>query len=189
MNGFHLQSVVLDDLGAVRIAGADVVRFLQGQLSNDLGRVSAQRSALAGLHNPQGRTIALLRIVQLAADDFLAVLPRELATNVAGRLSRYVLRAKVKVTDESQSWRISGLIACGLGGTAELHSPEGAAAALSAYPGTAGEQARVGEAVVVCMGEQPARWLLLAPAADAQPAGAEGLPQSVPARREIWSEL
>ena len=192
MNGFHLQSVALDDLGAVRIAGADVVRFLQGQLSNDLGRVSVQRSALAGLHNPQGRTIALLRIVQLAPDDFLAVLPRELTTNVAGRLARYVLRAKVKVTDESQGWRISGLIACGLGGTAELHSPEAAAAALAAYPGTAGEQARVGEAVVVCMGERPARWLLLTPAAEEQAGGGAsdtGLPQSVPARRDVWSQL
>jgi len=191
MNGFHLQSVELDDLGVLRIAGADVVRFLQGQLSNDLGRVSEQRSALGGLHNPQGRTIALLRILQLAPDDFLAVLPRELATNVAGRLSRYVLRAKVKVTDESQSWRISGLIACGLGGTAELHSPGAAAAALAAYPGAAGEQRRVGEAVVICIGERPARWLLLAPAADAQglATGAGGSPHSVPARREVWSQL
>ncbi len=79
MNGGHLQTVELDDLGAVRVTGADAARFLQGQLSNDLGRVSAQRSAFAGLHNPQGRAIALLRIVQLAAGDFLALLPRELA--------------------------------------------------------------------------------------------------------------
>lgn len=192
MNGY-LQTVALDDLGVVRMAGADVVRFLQGQLSNDLARVSGQRSVLAGLHNPQGRTIALLRIVQLAPDDFLAVLPRELTTNVAGRLARYVLRAKVKVSDESQSWRISGIVACGPGGTAELHSPEAAAAALAAYPGTAGEQAPVGEAVVVCIGERPARWLLLAPAAEAQASGlappADGLPHAVPARREVWSQL
>jgi len=193
MNGCHLETVALDDLGVLRIAGADAVRFLQGQLSNDLGRVSAQRSALAGLHNPQGRTIALLRIAQLAPNDLLAVLPRELATNVAGRLSRYVLRAKVKVTDESQNWRISGLIACGLGGTAELHSPQAAAAALTAYPGAAEEQVLVGETVVIRIGEQPARWLRLAPAAGARvsglPTDADGLPHSVPARREVWTQL
>ncbi|MFI4908347.1 MAG: YgfZ/GcvT domain-containing protein [Steroidobacterales bacterium] len=193
MNGCHLQTVELDDLAAVRIAGTDVVRFLQGQLSNDLGRVSAERSALAGIHNPQGRTIALLRIVQLAANDFLAVLPRELATNVAGRLSRYVLRAKVKVTDESQNWRISGLIACGLGGTAELHSLETAFAPLAAFPSAVGKQCRIGEAVVICVGEQPVRWLLLAAAAEAQAGdsatGAASLPHSEPARREVWSQL
>src|SRR6185312_16275682 len=106
-------------LGALRVTGVDATRFLQGQLSSDLGRVSAERSTLAGLHNPQGRTIALLRIVHLAPNDLLALLPRELAAAVAARLSKYVLRAKVKVTDESQSWRITGLIASGLGAATE----------------------------------------------------------------------
>ncbi|HTX06395.1 MAG TPA: hypothetical protein VMD06_11255, partial [Steroidobacteraceae bacterium] len=40
MNAGRFQSVELHDLGALRIAGADAVRFLQGQLSNDLARVS-----------------------------------------------------------------------------------------------------------------------------------------------------
>ena len=190
MNGGHFESVALDDLGALRVAGADAARFLQGQLSNDLARVSAERSALGGLHNPQGRTIALLRIVQLAPNDLLAVLPRELAAPVAGRLSKYVLRAKVKVSDESQSWRITGLIACGQ----EPCSPETAAAPLAAYPIAAGEQRRLGESVVVCVDEQPGRWLLLAPATAAAgslaPAHAGGrLPHSVPARRDVWRQL
>ncbi len=180
MNGGHLQTVELDDLGAVRVAGADAARFLQGQLSNDLGRVSAARSALAGLHNPQGRAIALLRIVQLAADDFLALLPRELAASVAARLSKYVLRAKVKVTDDSQSWRITGLVASG------MHAEP---APLAGYPALTGEQRRLAERMVICVGEQPARWLSLAPAADAHARGGDDLPHSVPARREVWRQL
>ena len=186
MNGGHLQTVELDDLGAVRVTGADAARFLQGQLSNDLGRVSAERSALAGFHNPQGRAIALLRIVQLAADDFLALLPRELAASVGARLSKYVLRAKVKVTDDSQSWRITGLVACGLG--------RAEPAPLAGYPEAAGEQRRLAERVVICVGEQPARWLLLAPAADALTRGesalhGDDLAHSVAAGREVWRQL
>jgi tRNA-modifying protein YgfZ len=183
MNAGHLQSVELDDLGALRIAGADAARFLQGQLSNDLGRLSAERSLLAGLHNPQGRTIALLRIVQLAPGDLLALLPRELAAPVASRLSKYVLRAKVKVTDESPSWRVIGLVACGFG------------APLAAFPAVTGEQRRLSERVIVCVGEQPARWLVIAPAASAHASDASGLQsdellaQSVAAKREIWREL
>ncbi|HVS75510.1 MAG TPA: hypothetical protein VHE11_01160, partial [Steroidobacteraceae bacterium] len=194
MNGGVLQSVELDDLGAVRIAGADAVRFLQGQLSNDLGRVSPERSVLAGLHNPQGRTIALLRIVQLAPDDLLALLPRELAAAVASRLSKYVLRAKVKVTDESHGWRITGLIASGLGAVADIH-PQAAIAPIAGYPAIAGEQRRLGDALVLCVGEQPARWLLVAPATGAAASGRsasprdDGLPQTVPAQREIWRQL
>ena len=177
MSGGHLQTVELDDLGAVRVAGADAARFLQGQLSNDLGRVSAERSALGGLHNPQGRTIALLRIVQLATNDFLMLVPRELAASVASRLSKYVLRAKVNVSEESPSWRVTGLVACGLG------HPE--PAPVADYPAVTGEQRRLAEQIVICVGEQPTRWLLITPAA--QPSGA--LPHSVPVRREVWRQL
>lgn len=103
--------IELADLGVVRIQGTDAERFLQGQLSNDMARLAAEGSLLAGYHNPQGRVIALLRLVHLAADEILAVLPRELAASVASRLSRFVLRAKVQVADDSTSWRVRGLIA------------------------------------------------------------------------------
>jgi folate-binding protein YgfZ len=101
--------ITLEDLGIVRVRGVDAVRFLQGQLSNDVALLSAERSILAGYHNPQGRTIALLRLVQWDADDILAVVPRELAGVVANRLGKFVLRAKVKIADESTGWRVTGL--------------------------------------------------------------------------------
>ena len=103
--------VSLGDLGVLRFRGADAVRFLQGQVSNDVERLSAERSQLAGYHNPQGRAIALLRLVQLAPDDVVAVLPRELIATVAGRLGKFVLRAKVKIADDSAEWRVEGLVA------------------------------------------------------------------------------
>jgi folate-binding protein YgfZ len=101
----------LGDLGVLRVRGADAVGFLQGQVSNDVARLTPQQSLLAGYHNPQGRAIALLRLVQLEQDDLLAILPRELAPTVASRLSKFVLRAKVKIADESASWRVTGLAA------------------------------------------------------------------------------
>jgi tRNA-modifying protein YgfZ len=178
MNAGRFQSVELDDLGALRIAGADAVRFLQGQLSNDLARVSAERSALAGLHNPQGRTIALLRIVQLAPDDLLALLPRELTATVAARLSKYVLRARVRVTDESPNWRISGLVTS----SAMTASPPGA------LPTTAGAQHRLGDRLLLCVGEQPGRWLVIAPTG-ARGEANQDLPASTPASRDTWRQL
>jgi folate-binding protein YgfZ len=104
-----LEVIGLEDLGAIRVRGPDAVRFLQGQLSNDVTKLTAAEPMLAGFHNPQGRTIALLRLVAWDADDFLAILPRELAAPVAQRLSKFVLRSKVKVTDESAAWRLLGL--------------------------------------------------------------------------------
>ncbi len=103
--------IELADLGVLRFRGADAVKFLQGQVSNDVERLTAERSQLAGYHNPQGRVIALLRVVQLAPDDVLAILPRDLVATVASRLMKFVLRAKVKIADDSDGWRIAGLVA------------------------------------------------------------------------------
>jgi hypothetical protein len=107
------KSVGLDSLGVLRARGADAHRFLQGQLSNDMARLTPERTLLSGYHNPQGRAIALLRLLEVSADDVLAVLPRELLADVAGRLGKFILRAKVKLSDESAQWRIDGLIAGG----------------------------------------------------------------------------
>ena len=101
----------LEDYGVLRLRGADGTRFLQGQVSNDVEQLTPERSQLAGYHNPQGRAIAVLRLAQLAPDDVLAILPRELAPPVASRLGKFVLRAKVKIADESGAWRVAGLIA------------------------------------------------------------------------------
>ena len=101
----------LSDWGVLRFRGPDAVKFLQGQLSNDVQKLSAERSLLAGYHNPQGRALALVRLVQWEPEDILAVLPRELTAAVASRLTKFVLRAKVKITEESDAWRLMGLVA------------------------------------------------------------------------------
>jgi tRNA-modifying protein YgfZ len=95
-------------LGILRVRGADAGSFLQGQLSNDVTRLESGRLQLSGYHTPQGRVIALLRLTPLAADDVLAVLPRELVPLVVTKLKRYVLRAKVQLTDESAQWLMLG---------------------------------------------------------------------------------
>jgi folate-binding protein YgfZ len=94
-------------LGVMRARGADAIPFLQGQLSNDTTRTAGQWQ-LSGYHTPQGRVIALLRLTQLAPDDLLAVMPLELVPLVVSRLKRYVLRAKVQLTDDSPQWEIRG---------------------------------------------------------------------------------
>jgi folate-binding protein YgfZ len=124
--------------------------------------------------------------VQLAPNDLLALLPRELAASVASRLSKYVLRAKVKVADESQGWRVTGLMASSLGAATEPGSRQTLSEPLAAYPAAAGEQRRLGDNLVICVGEQPARWLLIAPAT---PDREDSFPHAVPARREVWRQL
>jgi folate-binding protein YgfZ len=102
---------VLDDLGTLRFSGADAGKFLQGQLSNDVSALSASALLRAGLHNPQGRTLALLWLIAIDNGDVLALLPRELLDVIASQLRRYILRAKLTISDESAQHRIYGLAA------------------------------------------------------------------------------
>jgi folate-binding protein YgfZ len=97
--------------GVLAFRGADAARFLQGQLSADTEKLAAGASTLAGLHNVQGRVIAVLGLARLAGEEILAVLPRELAPGVAQRLGKYVFRSKVRITDESDALRVLGAAA------------------------------------------------------------------------------
>ncbi|MBS0387344.1 MAG: folate-binding protein YgfZ [Proteobacteria bacterium] len=85
------------DYALLQFRGADAHKFLQGQLSNDVTALRAGELMLAGLHNPQGRVLALLRLAVLAPDHIVAVLPAELAEVTAALLRRYVLRAKLQI--------------------------------------------------------------------------------------------
>jgi tRNA-modifying protein YgfZ len=99
----------LDDLGTLRFGGADAGKFLQGQLSNDVSALSATVLLRAGMHSPQGRTLALLWLVGADGGDILALLPRELLAMIVPLLRRYVLRAKLTISDLSMDHRIYGL--------------------------------------------------------------------------------
>jgi len=138
------------------VSGADSVAFLQGQLSNDVRLVGSERALLAGYHNPQGRAIALLRLLQLAGDDLLAILPRELVASVMQRLGKFILRSKVKLADESGQWSISGLIG-------QANWDDGIVNGVSRRDG----------ALAVRVAGQPARWLLVSPAPGPLAAAAE----------------
>jgi tRNA-modifying protein YgfZ len=99
-----------DGLGVLAFRGADAAKFLQGQLSADIEKLGIGVSTFAGLHNPQGRVIALLALTRTAVDEVLAVLPRELVSAIETRLRKYVLRSKVRIEDLSETLRVLGSV-------------------------------------------------------------------------------
>jgi folate-binding protein YgfZ len=103
----------LEDFGVLRFEGADAKKFLQGQLSNDLGRLVPGTILRAGLHNPQGRTVALLWLAARAENEILAVLPRELVDMVASQLRKYLLRSKLVISDDTAGTPLLGAWAQG----------------------------------------------------------------------------
>lgn len=104
-----LALTLLDDLAVLGAHGPDVLPFLNGQLSQDLTLLPERGSQLAGLHNAQGRVIALVRTLYLDDAHVLLVLPRELADGVRTHLQRFVFRARVRIEDASAAWCAYGL--------------------------------------------------------------------------------
>jgi len=99
--------------GVLAFRGPDAAHFLNGQLSANIEKLASGQSTLAGLHNPQGRVLALLALVRTAPEEILAALPAELLPDVAQRLRKFVLRAKVRVDDESAALRVLGVASAG----------------------------------------------------------------------------
>jgi tRNA-modifying protein YgfZ len=103
-----MQRARLSRYGLLSVTGADARAFLHAQLTNDIEHLSPERAALAGWCSAKGRLLATFVVIP-APDGFLLQVARDLAAPVAKRLSMFVLRAKVKVTDVSEAWAQFGL--------------------------------------------------------------------------------
>ena len=127
----------LPELGIMRIEGADARGFLQGQLSNDLRLLTPAASLLTSYNSPQGRVIALPRLIE-RDQETLAIMPRELIGKVIERLRKYVLRAKVVLRDVSEEFFVLGLVDLDASAAASLGIPH-ALTSRCARPGSRGQ--------------------------------------------------
>ncbi|MDP9387365.1 MAG: hypothetical protein M3Q48_05405, partial [Actinomycetota bacterium] len=101
----------------VRVTGTDAVRFLQGQLSQDVAALAAGTSAWSFLLQPQGKVDAWLRVSRRGDDEFLLDVDGGFGSAVVTRLERFKLRTKADV--EQVPWRcfaVRGTRSAGTGG-------------------------------------------------------------------------
>ena len=89
--------------GVLSVRGDDARDFLHAQLTIDMQSLAGERAALAGWCSAKGRLLATFLVIP-APGGFLLQLARDLAPAVAKRLGMFVLRAKVKIADESDAW-------------------------------------------------------------------------------------
>src|SRR5688572_23959206 len=84
--------------GLIAVRGADAAAFLQAQLTSDVASLGAAQTQYSGYCSPKGRLLATF-LVWRCEDEFLLQLPEALRDAVQARLSKYVLRAQVKLAD------------------------------------------------------------------------------------------
>ncbi|MES2400915.1 MAG: folate-binding protein [Pseudomonadota bacterium] len=99
----------LENLGVIRVVGEDAVKFLQGQLTQDVALIGLSEARLAAFCNAKGRMQASFVVFKRSEDDILMVCSRDLLAQTLKRLSMFVMRAKAKLTDASADFLLYGL--------------------------------------------------------------------------------
>lgn len=92
----------LSHFGVMQFSGNDAQSFLQGQLTNDVKRVSGSVGQYTAYCTPKGRMLASM-LLFMDDDGYQLQLPQTLLPAVLKRLSMYILRARVKASDASEA--------------------------------------------------------------------------------------
>jgi tRNA-modifying protein YgfZ len=101
--------LALPDWGVIRATGPEAASFLQGQLTQDITGLAPGQARLAGYCSAKGRLLASFIAWRPAPDSVLLACSADLLPATLKRLSMFVLRAKVKLTDASQELPVHGL--------------------------------------------------------------------------------
>ena len=173
----------LTDLGLLRVTGAEAVKFLHAQLTNDLEQLAPDAAQWTGYCTAKGRLLATALAWRRSAGDgtpvvFLLV-PRPQAEALRKRLAMFVLRARARVEDLSDA-----LALIGVGGAGALPGGPAAMTVADLAHATAIGLPAVGETGL-------ARWLLVVPVAQA-PATWQALRAGLPAAATAhwrWTEV
>ena len=106
----------LTHLGVIRATGEDAAHFLQGQLTQDVLSLGLSEARLAAFCNAKGRMQASFVVFRRSDDELLLLCHRDILAATLKRLSMFVLRAKARLTDATEDFRLCGLV----GGAIEL---------------------------------------------------------------------
>lgn len=103
----------LSHLGVIRAVGDDAATFLQGQLTQDVVSLGLDTVRLAAFCNAKGRMQASFVIFKRkneeGFEEILMVCSADILAQTLKRLSMFVMRAKVKLSDASADFRLHGL--------------------------------------------------------------------------------
>jgi tRNA-modifying protein YgfZ len=164
----------LTHLGVIRVTGAEAVKFLQGQLTQDVALMGLSDAHLAAFCNAKGRmqaSFVMFKRMAGADEEILLVCSRDILAATLKRLSMFVLRAKAKLSDASDEFALYGII----GGAIE-------SIAGGARPAWAKVDIDAANLVFLYPGAGQPRALWCAPAGTVPPAGA-------PLDLELWQWL
>lgn len=139
----------LADVEIIAVTGPDSERFLQGQLSCNMSRLSPEQTLRAALCNLKGRVVADLRVL-MHSDRILLVCSAGMADIVLNTLNKYKVFFKTELHNVSEQY-----ISLGVAGGSCVQAL--AASGVQA-PETADASIPVQSAVIIRVQDSPARF-------------------------------
>lgn len=96
-------AVFLTDLfGQCVISGPDAAAFLHRMLSNEVQKLQPGEGRYQGLLDRKGMTLSLFYLFRLGPQDFLAIMPPQLAEKTVSLLTKMKFIEKLSIADESR---------------------------------------------------------------------------------------
>lgn len=173
-------SIPLADLGMVEVSGPDALPFVAAQLTSDVRGLTPATSQLGAWCTPAGRVLTIMRICR-REEAMVLILPAAAVRATRERLQRYVLRARVTLSDGAGRIQLLGL-----SGPAALAR---IAARLGAAPQAPDGVVHGASLTALRIPGNPPRCLILGPAAEVRGL-LEDLPTGVAvAGAESWDLL
>ena len=99
----------LPHLGVIRAEGEDAAKFLHGQLTQDFALLDASGARLAAFCSAKGRMQASFIGFKRSPQEIWLVCARDLLAQTLKRLSMFVLRAQVRLSDATGQVALAGV--------------------------------------------------------------------------------
>lgn len=156
----------LQDLGVIRVEGAEAAKFLHSQLTQDFSLLGLSEARLAAFCNAKGRMQASFVGFKRSPEELLLICSRDILPATLKRLSMFVMRTKATLRDASDAFDVWGVVGDEAGGLPDTvwskRGEPGGAQWVRLYPAQ-------GMARALCVVPRDAN--AIAPAGNALPAG------------------
>jgi folate-binding protein YgfZ len=178
----------------ITVTGVDASRYLQGQLSQDITRLSTS-GAWSFILQPTGKVDAWLRVHRITEEEFVLEVEAGFGEVLATRVHRFLIRTKATISEPETRWLVAQRWGSGNANTQSELSDEaipGALLGMPVGPGVAGvdllfDSENGARAFVAELAEVPFAALDRYRIAHAVPAmGAELTEDTIPGEAGAW---
>ena len=124
------------DWSVLKASGEDVRDYLQGQITQDIRRLTQDAAIHACLLTPQGKAVSELYLLQGRDNEIVLLTPSAFAEAVVARLRRFALgyRLRIGIVDALKLWSVQGAAAGAVLDKLEMPRPTANWLACSRHP-------------------------------------------------------